>query len=171
MYFDSGSATRKDYTNIKTVLEDALTGFAHTHGPLRKQTIRRGKVVISHQTEFPCVKQPANNLREAYYAIHHMREFLTDQQQLLLPSSLRAWRPDLANGRDDDLRLEISRIQQKIAQLIMKDVCSKEGICYHPLPLPTNAEIEDRLEMQCDHMKFNTLGGVRMVPPRSSQKK
>ena len=33
VYFDSGSATRKDYTDIKGVLDDAIAGFADKEGP------------------------------------------------------------------------------------------------------------------------------------------
>ena len=172
VYFDSGSHDKaKDYTTIKMVLEEALTGFAAAHGPLKKPNARRGVNLIKHQTEFPCVKQPKNSTREAYYAIHHIREFVEDKLQLRLPASLRAYRPDLANAKDADLRQELLRVQAKISNIINCDVCKKEGLFYHPTPHPTNGEILDRLAMQGDHRPFMTLGGVRPFPPLSSQKK
>jgi hypothetical protein len=88
----------------------------------------------------------------------------------MLPASLQKWCQDLANASDADLRLEFYRIQQKIAQVIHKDVCGKEGIFYYgPVP-PTKQEIESRLEMQGDDRAFNTLGGILPFLPRSSQK-
>ena len=91
--------------------------------------------MIKHQqTEFPCIKQPANNTMEAYYAIHHMREFVEDKTNLRLPKSLQAYRPDLANSKDADLRQELLRIQAKISNIINCDVLRKEGLFYHPTP-------------------------------------
>ena len=103
--------------------------------------------------------------QEAFYAIHHTREFVRDQDHLMLPSSLPKWGQDLANVSDTDLRLELYRIQEKLAQLI-----NKEGMFYYGAAPPTKEEIESRLEMQSDDRPFNTLGGVLPFPPRSSQK-
>jgi hypothetical protein len=35
IYLDSGRDKKKDYSHIKTVLNDALTGFASKTGPLK----------------------------------------------------------------------------------------------------------------------------------------
>jgi hypothetical protein len=104
---------------------------------------------------FPCLKQPANSSRDGYYAIHHMWEFVRDQHQNLLPSSLQNWRKDFANASDANVRLEIYRIQQKIAQIIHRDVCSREA----------------HLEMWGDGRAFNTLQGIRPFPPKPKSKK
>jgi hypothetical protein len=88
-----------------------------------------------------------------------------------LLSSLQEWRKDFANASDADVRLEIYRIQQKIAQIIHRDVCSREGVFYYsPIP-PTNTEIEARLEMQGDGRPFNTLLGIHPFPPKPKSKK
>ena len=103
---------------------------------------------------------------EAWYAIHHMREFVRDQHQLLLPSSLQEWGEDLANASDADLRAEFFRIQQTIATIIHKDVCTKGGMFFYGLTPPSNADIETRLMLSRDERPFNTLDGVRPLPPR-----
>ena len=132
---------------------------------MNKKISMQGKLKFGHKTEFPCVKQPTNSTREAYYAIHHMREFVRDQQRLMLPSSLQTWAKDMANYDDADLRLEFCRIQQKIAQLIQKDVCHKEGMFYYGLAPPRNDDIKTLLEMQGDDRGFNTLNGIHPFPP------
>jgi hypothetical protein len=172
MYLDSGSADKKkDYTFIKAVLDDAINDFVEKAGPIKKEVVRRGQLIFKHNTTFPCLKQPENSSRDGYYAIHHMREFVRDQHQLLLPSSLQEWRKDFANAPDADVHLEIYRIQQKIAQIIHRDVCCREGVFYYgPIP-PTNTEIEARLEMQGDGRPFNTLQGIRPFPPKPKSTK
>jgi hypothetical protein len=111
MYLDSGSADKKkDYTFIKGVLDDAINGFIEKAGPIKKEVVRRGELIFKHNTTFPCLKQPANSSRDDNYAIHHMREFVQNQHQILLPSSLQDWRKDFANASDADVRLEIYRI-------------------------------------------------------------
>lgn len=164
------SGKRKDYTLVKSVLDDALSGFAVKVGPLKNEVRRRGSLIFNHKTEFPCLKQPENSPREAYYAILHMREYVRDQQQLRLPADLQRWRKDLANAPPEDIRQEFGRIQQKIAQLIHRDLCAKEGIFYYGPRAPSNDEIATLLELQKDDRPFNTLGGVRPLPARPSQK-
>jgi hypothetical protein len=111
MYLDSGSANKKkDSTFIKAVLDDAINGFIEKAGPIKKEVVRQGQLIFKHNTTFPCLKQPENSSRGGYYAIHHMREFVRDQHQLLLPSSLQEWRKDFANASDADVHLEIYRI-------------------------------------------------------------
>src|SRR5664279_5841214 len=96
-----------------------------------------------------------------------MREFVEDKLQLRLLASLRAYRPDLANAKDADLRQELLRVQAKISNIILCDVSRKEGLFYYPAPNLTNADILDRLAMQGDHMPFMMLGGVRYRARRS----
>ena len=165
MYLDSGSAVQKDYKNIKAVLDDALNGFAYKHGPLRKPNRRQGKHTFTHKTEFPCLKQPEGSPSDAYYTIHHMREFVRDQQRLMLPDSLQKWCKDLANVEDSDVRTELYRVQQKIADVVFNDVIKKEGIFFNNFVLPSNEDIKMRLEMQRDDGAFNTKDGVLPFPP------
>ena len=164
-YLDSGSAKPKDYTYIKGVLDDALTGFAAKAGPLKVQRQRRGSLSCTHKIDFPCLKQSsADNGMEAWYAIHHMREFVRDQHDLLLPTNLQRRGEDLANATDEELRAEFARIQQTICTIIHKDVCTTGGLFFYGLKPPSNKEIETRLLASRDDRPFNTLEGVRPFP-------
>jgi hypothetical protein len=172
LYLDSGSAKkRKDYTFIKGVLNDAINSFVEKAGPIKKEVVKRGQLIFKHNTTFPCLKQPTNSSRDGYYAIRHMWEFVRDQHQILLPSSLQNWCKDFANTSDVEVRLEIYRIKQKIVQIIHRDVCSREGVFYYgPIP-PTNTEIEACLETQGDGRAFNTLQGIRPFLPKPKSQK
>ena len=77
-YFDSGRQSKKYYTNIKKVLDDALPGYAKSGGTFRRPILRYGKHVFTHVTTFPCVKQPPGSQKDAYYALHHMRAIVRD---------------------------------------------------------------------------------------------
>jgi hypothetical protein len=128
-YFDSGSATKKDYGNIKRVLDDALTGYASNGGSFKGPgKVKCGNHVFTHVTEFPCVKQPPDSQKEAYYALHHMRGFVRDQQQLTLPAHLQKWAQTLAKIQDSDLRQEFYRIQHQFAEIIHHDVCKRGAL-------------------------------------------
>ena len=54
-YFDSGRQSKKDYTNIKKVLDDALPGYAASGGTFKTPVRRYGRHVFTHNTTFPCV--------------------------------------------------------------------------------------------------------------------
>ncbi|KAK1602665.1 hypothetical protein QYE76_037218 [Lolium multiflorum] len=53
VYLDSGRDKKKDYTNIRALLNDALTGFANKAGPLKVERKSRGGLVLTHTTNFP----------------------------------------------------------------------------------------------------------------------
>ncbi|KAI4990656.1 hypothetical protein ZWY2020_039019 [Hordeum vulgare] len=57
-YFDLDRQSKKDYTNIKKVLDDVLPGYAKFGGTFRRPNLRYGKHVFTHVTMFPCVKHP-----------------------------------------------------------------------------------------------------------------
>ncbi|KAK1663262.1 hypothetical protein QYE76_051421, partial [Lolium multiflorum] len=57
VYLDSGRDKKKDYTNIRALLNDALTGFANKAGPLKVERKSRGGLVLTHTTNFPCLRQ------------------------------------------------------------------------------------------------------------------
>ena len=169
-YFDSGSLEKKkNYDKIKEVLDDALTGFASTEGTTFVRTkFKFGRHVFNHVTEFPCVKQPESSKKEAYYALHHMRAFLLDQQNSTLPDHLKQWAEAKAKINDSDIRQEMYRIQQQFGAIIFRDVMTSGGIFYGG-NIPNNRDIEDRLEMQGDYRKFMTRQGV-LPFPKPSQK-
>jgi hypothetical protein len=158
---------KKDYTHLKDVLDNALCGFNFKGGAIRVPKHRSGKLAFSHRTEFPCIKQPPNSMRDAYYIIHRMREFVLDQKQLTLPSHIDRWGQDLANSSDEDLRLEFYRIQQSLGTIICKDVARSDGMFFGGNP--DRSEISDRLELQGDEQPFNTIGGMRLFPVRSNR--
>ena len=166
LFLDSGSNTcKKDYTNIKKVLDDALNMYYHRTGKLKREHIRGGKRVFGHLTEFACSKQPENSPREAFYAIHHMRQYIRDERLLRMPSDIAKFAKDYANCSQEDLRREFNRIQWRLAGLVCDDVHSKDGLFYNgPVKLP-NTEIENRLDLQRDFRDFMTLEGVRPFPP------
>ena len=103
---------------------------------------------------------------EAWYAIHHMREFVRDQHDLLLPTSLRNKGKDLANTTDEELRAEFARIQQTIGTIIHKDVCNSAGLFFYGHTPPCNDDVEVLLSMSRDGKPFNMLEGCRPFPPK-----
>ena len=128
-YFDSGSANKKNYENIKKFMDDALNGYALAEGPFKKKRIVDHKHVFTHKTEFHCVKQPAGSAKDAYYALHQMKAFERDQQNLTLPSThLKQWASNLARIQDDNLEESFFHIQQQFASIIVHDVNTRGGL-------------------------------------------
>jgi hypothetical protein len=99
-----------------------------------------------------------------------MREFVQDQWLLMEPSSITRWVKDFANCSDKDFRIELYRIQHKLAQLIWKDVCSEEGVFYYDPIKPSQRPIEECTHLPGDHGYFMTFDGICRFPLRSSQK-
>ncbi|KAK1651295.1 hypothetical protein QYE76_069100 [Lolium multiflorum] len=90
VYLDSGRDKKKDYTNIRALLNDALTGFANKAGPLKVERKSRGGLVLTHTTNFPCLRQSKqDNGMDAWYAILQMQEYIKYVDDMLLPESLR----------------------------------------------------------------------------------
>ena len=121
--------------------------------------------VFGHQFEFPCIKQPANSMAEAFYVIHHMQEFVRDQLRLTLPCKLTLLQWDFTRyATDADVRREFYRIQQKLARFICKDALQPEGLFYYGA-VPSNRFVEKRLRLQGENREFRTLEGYRPFPP------
>ena len=76
-YFDSDRQSKKDYTNLKKVLDDVLPGYAQSGGTFTRPVRKYGKHIFSHNTKFCCVKQPPGGQKDAYYALHHMRAIVS----------------------------------------------------------------------------------------------
>jgi len=174
-YFDSDRQSKKDYTNIKKVLDDALPGYAKSGGTFRKEMCRYGKHVFTHVTTFPCVKQPPSSQKDAYYALHHMRAIVRDHNHLMLPKGLQDWAARLSAIQDMDIRQEFFRIQSEFAEIICQDVLRTSGQ-FHLKYQPSNREIETTLQMQADNYRtFMTPtddGGFIHAPvPESSRRK
>ncbi|KAK1652083.1 hypothetical protein QYE76_069888 [Lolium multiflorum] len=136
VYLDSGRDKKKDYTHIKALLNDALTGFANKAGPLKVERKSRGGLVLTHTTNFPCLRQSKeDNGMDAWYAILQMQEYIKYADDMLLPESLRNRSGEFFYGyglppNDEiELRLEMSRDERPFNTL--------EGCRPFPLGMPT----------------------------------
>ena len=166
VYLDSGSGQKKkEYKHIKAVLDDALNGYSYREGIIKRQNLRRGKLIFSHRTEFPCMKQAPGSTREVWYAILHMREYVKDQQQLQFLSSLKKWCNSLADTSDAEIRKEFGRNQQMIVGTIWKDLVHRDGVFYYGPAPPPNADIVRHIRLQGDDRPFNSLDGCLPFPP------
>ena len=170
---DPDRESNKDYKNIKKVLDDVLAGYARSGGTFKREVTKYGKHVFMHLTKFPCVKQPPGSQKDAYYALHHMRAFVRDQQQLTLPNNLKEWAARLSAIQDADIRQEFFRIQSEFAEIIYQDVLRTAGEFY--LNYQSSNSEETMLKMQGDNDRpFMTItkdGGFIHAPtPEPSQK-
>ena len=173
-YFDPDRDSKIDYTNIKKVLDDALPGYAASGCTFKRSVCRYGRHVFTHNTTFPCVKQPPGGQKDAYYALHHMRAIVRDHNHLLLPNNLKDWAASLAAIQDADIRQEFFRIQSEFAEIIHQDVLRPSGQFYLRFQL-SNGEIETMLQMQVDNdhdfMTITTNGGFSHAPVHESSRK
>ena len=96
-----------------------------------------------------------------------MQEFLRDEEDLFLPTSLQGQTKDMANANSAEIRAEFRRIQRTICTIIKKDVCTAGGLFFYGHTRPSNDEIETRLMMMRDERPFNTLEGIRPFPPKN----
>jgi len=101
---DPDRESNKDYTNIKKVLDEVLSDYSKSGVTFMREVTKYGKHVFTHLTKFASVKQPPGGQKDAYYALHHMRAFVRDQQQLTLPAHLKHWAERLSEIQDADLR-------------------------------------------------------------------
>ena len=109
-YFDQDRDSKIDDTNIKKVLDDALPGYAASGGTFKRPARRYSRHVFTHNTTFPCVKQPPGGQKDAYYALHHMRAIVRDHNHLLLPNNLKDLATRLSANQDADIRQGFFRI-------------------------------------------------------------
>jgi hypothetical protein len=135
VYLDSGSeAKTKNYAYIKGVLDDPLEGYAKKGGDFRAgaENVKDGRHMFKHVTKFPCVKQPPNSVKEAFYALHHMRAIVQNEHRLTTPSSVRGWAEEHARIEDAELRDDFFHIQNQIATILQEDVNTRGGACPAP---------------------------------------
>ena len=167
-YFDSGSLIKKkNYSLIKSVLDDALEGYASKGCSFANKTaecFQNGKHVFKHVTEFPCVKQPAHSMKEAFYVLHHLRGFVRDCKMLTLPSSIRGWAEKLA--QIDDVREDFFRIQNQISEIMQHDVMQSGRTLHYARGVPKR-EVKERLQMQADIRTWTMKDGYKPFPPPS----
>ena len=146
---DPDRESNKDNTTIQKVLDDVLAGYATSGGEFKSEVTKYGTHVFIHLTKFACVKQPPGGQKDAYYALHNMRAFVRDQQQLTLPNHLKHWAARLSKIQDADLRQEFFRIQTDLAGIITQDFIRTTGGFYLKNQ-PSNSDIETMLKVQAD---------------------
>ena len=84
----------------------------------RGENVKDGRHMFKHITKFPCVKQLPNSVKEAFYALHHLRAIVQDEHRLRTPSSVRGWAEEQARIEDAELRDDFFRIQTQIATIL-----------------------------------------------------
>jgi hypothetical protein len=74
----------------KSVLDDALKFYADKGDKFTKggERVKNGKHIFMHHTKFPCIKQPPSSVKEAFYALHHMKGIVRDSRIRALPANL-----------------------------------------------------------------------------------
>jgi hypothetical protein len=110
---------------------------------------------------------PPGGVKEAFYALHHLKGIVRDSRIRALPANLRQWAEKFAAIDDVDLMEDFWRIQSQIAQVLHEDVKSTRGVMHCGVAL-TNREIEERLNRQRDTRTFMTREGVRLFPARTT---
>lgn len=167
-YFDSSSTTtKKDYKRIRGVLDEAILGYSKNGGTFDKngQYIRPDtkKIGFKHVINFPCIKQPAGSIKEAFYVLHHLKGFVEDAEMMSLPPSKRD--PIKMSGEinDDDLREDFHRIQVKLSEIILQDVSNGSGLLHAARALPKR-DIEERLHRQGDGRTWTTKDLYKPFP-------
>ncbi|KAK1631515.1 hypothetical protein QYE76_005830 [Lolium multiflorum] len=165
-YFDSGSAKKKNYARIRGVLDDALEGYFKKGGAFKEKAEcfrDDGKHKFKHVFEFPCVKQPENSTLDAFYVMHHLKGFVRDSQNLLLPSALRGWAEKLARINDDDLGEDFHDTRVKLSHIIIQDVTTGGGPLHQGRAL-CKRDIEHRLKAQGDTRTWITKDLYKPFP-------
>ena len=147
LYFDTSRDEEdpKDYTLIKGVLDNALTGYYFKGGHIKKPKCKSGKIIFGHKTDFWCIRQPKNSNLDAYYVLQYMEEFKQDETKLFEPTYFR----DLVNAATPvKFRTEIYRIQQTLASVICQDVYRHQGMFHGGTP--SRHDIANLLDLEHD---------------------
>ena len=83
MYFDSSKNIRKkDYTHIKSVLDNALLTFSLSGGYIKVKKHRKNGLGFGHKTHFYCIQLPYTSKADGFYLMHHLIEYRRDNQHL-----------------------------------------------------------------------------------------
>ncbi|KAK1609280.1 hypothetical protein QYE76_032953 [Lolium multiflorum] len=167
-YFDSSNTTtKKDYRRIRGVLDEAILGYFKNGGTFDKkgEFVRPDtkKLGFKHVIDFPCIKQPAGSIKEAFYVLHHLKGFVEDAEMMSLPPSKRD--PIKMSGEinDDDLREDFHRLQVKLSEIIVHDVSNASGLLYQLRGL-CKRDIEERLHRQGDGRTWTTKALYKPFP-------
>ena len=126
-YFDSSSTTyKKDWARIKNVLDDALEGYIQKGGTfVEKMAFVKSnkKHGFRHVTEFHYIQQPADSVKDSFYALHQLKGMVRDVEMIKHPDTIREWSTRYAGDINyADLIEDFHRIQLKLSQIIVEDV-------------------------------------------------
>jgi len=167
-YFDSSSTTKKkDYRRIMGVLDEAILFYSKNGGIFNE----KGKFIrannkepgFKHVINFPCIKQPDDSMKEAFYVLHHLKSFVTDAEMMRLPPSMRDNSKMAGEISDADLREDFHRIQVKLSEIILEDVQNRTGLL-HQLRGLCKRDIEERLHRQGDRRTWTTKDMYKPFP-------
>ena len=169
-YFDSSSTTyKKDWARIKNVLDDALEGYFQKGGTFAKHGAfvkSNKKHRFRHVTEFSCIKQPANSVKDYFYALHQLKGMVRDAEMMKHPDTIREWSARYAGDINDaDLREDFHRIQVKLSQIIIEDVETMGG-CLNLRVKASKRAIEKRLDAQGDRRTWTMKDCYKPFPAR-----
>jgi hypothetical protein len=94
------------------VLDDALQFYAEKGAKFTKggERVKNGKHIFMHLTKFLCVKQVPGSVKEAFYALHHMKGIMRDSRIRALPANLRQWAEIFAAIDDVDLMEDLASV-------------------------------------------------------------
>jgi hypothetical protein len=106
-------------------------------------------------------------VKEAFYALHHLKGIVYDSRIKALPANLRQWAEKFGAIDDADLMEDFWRNQTQIVQVLHEDVNSTGGVMHCGVAL-TNREIEERLNRQRDTRTFMTREGMCPFPARTT---
>ncbi|KAK1609936.1 hypothetical protein QYE76_033609 [Lolium multiflorum] len=167
-YFESSSmTTKKDYKRIRGVLDEAILCYSKNGGIFDKngQYIRPDtkNLGFKHVINFPCIKQPAGSIKEAFYVLHHLKGFVEDAEMMSPPPSKRDPIKMSRQINDDDLREDFHRIQVKLSEIILQDVSNALGLLHQVRGL-SKRDIEERLHRQGDGRTWTTKDLYKPFP-------
>ena len=135
-YLDSGNkSTPRRYTRIKGVLDDALEAYAQKGGPFHKKAefyTDENTHKFQHGTGFHCIKQLDGSVKEAYYALHHLKAIVRDFEKMKIPSGLAEYTKMADSLTDADYRTDFHRIRLQLSTIILDDVIHKSGSYHYP---------------------------------------
>ena len=154
---------KKDYTDIKSVLDSAIFYYDVQGGEIKDKKKKDGRPAFGHKTDFCCIQQLSDSLSDGFYVLHHMLECRRDHQDLRMsPQSSDAhilqWAKIVGDILDHRLRVEFYHIQHELAQIIMKEVVGKTRMFYEEGQM-SREDVRTRLATQrLDLKPFTKLG-------------
>jgi hypothetical protein len=127
---DSSRSLKKDYTEVHTVMDEALFQFNTNGGHIRQMKKRKGRGVPSFRSNetFPCLQQAPFTVINIYFIIHHISEYVRSIYTLDLAKDVVKWGEKMDKKKDGDHKDELSRIQVKLADINNKDIIKDKGV-------------------------------------------